>query len=69
MFDLFAIIFKLEFWQKLIFWMYDITNPYWNILWLSFIIMGGLVLLLGIKILKNVIVKLQSVKEIQKWQN
>lgn len=53
LFDLFAIIFKLDFWQKLILWMYDITSPYWNTLWLSFIIMGGLVFVLGIKLLKR----------------
>lgn len=53
LFDLFAIILKLEFWQRLILWMYDITSPYWNILWLSFIIMGGGIFALGIKILKE----------------
>lgn len=53
LFDLFAIILKLEFWQKLILWMYDITSPYWNILWLSFIIMGGAIFVLGIKLLKR----------------
>ena len=53
LFDLFAIILKLEFWQKLILWMYDITSPYWNILWLLFIIMGGGIFVLGIKLLKR----------------
>lgn len=53
LFDLFAINLKLEFWQRLILWMYNITSPYWNILWLSFIIMGGGIFTLGIKILKE----------------
>ena len=53
LFDLFSIILKLEFWQRLIYSMYDTTSPYWNILWLSFIIMGGGIFALGIKILKE----------------
>lgn len=53
LFDLFAIATGLEFWHKLILQMYDISASYWNILWFLFIIMGGAVFILGIKLLKD----------------
>lgn len=53
LFDLFAIILKLEFWQKLILWMYDISSPYWNVLWFLFIIMGAAIFALGMNLLKR----------------
>ena len=53
LFDLFAIITEWELWHQLILKMYDITSPYWNLLWISFILMGGAVLILGIKLLSN----------------
>lgn len=51
MFDLFAIAADLDFWQKLLIMMFDINAPYWNILWTAFVILGGAVLALGIKLL------------------
>ena len=53
LFDLFAIATGLEFWHKLILQMYDISASYWNILWILFIIMGGAVFVLGIRLLKG----------------
>lgn len=54
LFDLFAIATGLEFWHKLILQMYDITAPYWNILWILFILLGGAVFTHGICLLKNI---------------
>lgn len=57
MFDLLAIIAKLEFWNKLLLWMFDTSSPYWNIVWLIFVLLGTFVFCLGIvlliKYLKN----------------
>lgn len=53
-FDLFAIALGLEFWQDLLFWMFDVTSPYWNLLWGGFIVMGGVVFVLGCKLLRIV---------------
>lgn len=50
LFDLFAIAAGLKFWQVLLQKMYDVSAPYWNVLWFSFIAMGGAVLLLGISL-------------------
>lgn len=47
LFDLFAIATGLEFWHDLLLRMFDVTAPYWNILWSGFIILGGLVFILG----------------------
>ena len=54
LFDLFAIALGLEFWQDLLFWMFDVTSPYWNLLWGGFILMGGVVFVLGCKLLRIV---------------
>ena len=51
LFDLFAIIVNLGFWNELIRKMYDINAPYWNLLWGMFILMGGVVFILGIYLL------------------
>ena len=51
LFDLFAIVTGWEFWHQLILKMYDVNVPYWNLLWLLFILMGGAVFLLGTKLL------------------
>ena len=51
LFDLFAISISLEFWNKLLLWMFDVTSIYWNIVWSFFILLGGFVLALGIKLL------------------
>ncbi|MDE6909046.1 MAG: hypothetical protein K2P44_00995 [Lachnospiraceae bacterium] len=51
LFDLFAIYTRLKFWNELLLWMYDTTSPYWNTIWLMFILLGGFVFCLGIKLL------------------
>lgn len=53
LFDLFAILIGLEFWAEIIRKMYDITSPYWTILWLTFILMGGASFLLGISVFRK----------------
>lgn len=50
-FDLFAIAIGLEVWNNLILMMYDINAPYWNVLWLAFILLGGFVFTLGVRLL------------------
>lgn len=52
-FDLFAIAAGLEFWNKLLLWMFDVDSSYWNIIWSFFILLGGLALILGIKLLRQ----------------
>lgn len=51
LFDLFAIAVGLEFWNKLLLWMFDETSIYWNIVWSFFILLGAFVFVLGIKLL------------------
>lgn len=51
LFDLFAILTGWGPWHDLILNMYDITAPWWNLLWSLFILMGGAVFILGIKLL------------------
>ena len=51
LFDLFAIAIGLEVWNSLILMMYDINAPYWNVLWLAFILLGGFAFTLGVRLL------------------
>lgn len=51
LFDLFAIITRLEFWNKLLLWMFDTTSPYWNLIWVVFIVLGAFAFCLGIILL------------------
>ena len=51
LFDLFAIAVGLEFWKDLLLLMFDVNAPYWNIIWSFFILLGGFVFILGIKLL------------------
>lgn len=51
LFDLYAIAVGLEFWNKFLLWMYDVNSPYWNLIWFSFVLLGGFVFVLGIKLL------------------
>ena len=48
LFDLFAIAIGLEAWKNLLGIMFDITSPYWNIVWGFFILLGTAVFVLGI---------------------
>lgn len=60
LFDLFAIAAELEFWHELIFKMYDIYAPYWNVLWSCFIALGGVSFALGLKLLLKRRIKTQT---------
>lgn len=51
LFDLSAIAVGWNFWHELIMKMYDTTSPWWNPLWLMFILIGGAAFALGIKLL------------------
>ena len=53
LFDLFAIAIGLEFWNRLLLWMFDVNSTYWNIILLFFVLIGGFVFILGIKILRQ----------------
>ena len=53
LFDLFAIAIELEFWNNLLFFMFDVNSPYWNIIWGFFILLGAFVFGLGVKLLKQ----------------
>ena len=62
LFDLFAIAVGLKFWNKLLLWMFDVNSKYWTVIWLFFILLGGFVFVLGIKLLtqRN---KLKEIRE------
>ncbi len=53
MFDLFAIATGLKLWHELLLKMFDISSPYWNIIWLTFVLLGGAVFILGLILLKK----------------
>ena len=53
LFDLFAIATGLKFWRELLFKMFDVANPYWNLIWGIFILLGGVIFCLGIQLLMN----------------
>lgn len=63
LFDLFAIAIDLEFWRKLLYAMFDTSTPYWNWLWVSFVVMGGISMIIGFVILKMVISNTLSGKQ------
>ena len=51
LFDLTAIAAELEKWKKLLAVMFDTASPYWNAVWLFFILLGAAVFTLGIRLL------------------
>ena len=51
LFDLFAIAIGLEVWQKLLKIMFDTSSPYWNSIWIFFIMLGTAVFILGIRLM------------------
>lgn len=53
LFDLFAIAVGLDFWNELLLWMFDVNSPYWNIIWGIFVLLGGFVFVLGMKLLRQ----------------
>lgn len=52
LFDLFAILIKLEIWNKLLLFMFDTESIYWNYVWGFFVIIGVLSTYLGLHIIK-----------------
>lgn len=53
LFDLFAIAVELEFWNKFLLWLFDVNSIYWDAVWMFFVLLGGFVFVLGIKLLKQ----------------
>ena len=53
LFDLFAIATGMKLWADLLAKMFDVDSPYWNVVWGLFIILGGLVFVLGLSLLKK----------------
>lgn len=51
LFDLFAIVVGLDFWNQLLLMIFDVNSPYWNIIWSFFVFLGAFVFVLGIKLL------------------
>ena len=51
LFDLFAIAFGLEFWNRLLLWMFDVNSIYWNFLWMFFVLLGGFSFILGMRLM------------------
>ena len=51
--DLMAILFKISFWYKILYLMFDVKSPYWNIICSSFIVLGAFVFVLGLRLLKQ----------------
>ncbi len=51
LFDLFAIATGMKIWQKLLAKMFDTSSLYWNYVWGFFIVLGGLVFVLGLSLL------------------
>ena len=43
----------LQFWQRLLLWMFDTASPYWNLLWGIFIALGAFSFGLGIWLLNK----------------
>ena len=51
LFDLFAIAFRLEFWNRLLLWMFDVNSIYWNFVWMFFVLLGGFSFILGMRLM------------------
>lgn len=53
LFDLSAILTGLEIWKRLLYTMFDVTFPYWNVLWGGFVGLGAVSLAIGAHIIKD----------------
>ena len=51
--DLFAIAAGLDFWRALLYGMFDVSSPLWNLIWGGFTALGGGVFLLGLFLLRQ----------------
>ena len=63
LFDLFAIVVGFEFWNQLLLVMFDTQSPYWNLIWGFFIILGGIVFVLGVMLLKKTFAKSEPLSQ------
>jgi hypothetical protein len=54
-FDLFAIFIRMEIWNSLLYWLFNIENSFWNIIWGFFIGLGFSSLILGIVLSRKLI--------------
>ena len=52
LFDLFSILIKLGFWKRLLYWMFDVTNQIWNVIWGTFCILGLASFIVGLALIK-----------------
>ena len=50
-FDLFAIAAGIQFWSDLLILMFDTSSSYWNVVWITFIMIGALSFTLGVYLL------------------
>ncbi|MDL2300267.1 hypothetical protein LJC01_01335 [Clostridiaceae bacterium OttesenSCG-928-D20] len=53
LFDLCCILVGWSFWNRLLNWMFEVTNPYWNIIWGFFILLGFVSLFIGTFLVKS----------------
>ena len=51
LFDLAAIAYNLEIWRRFLAIMFDTASPYWNAVWLFFILLGAVIFVLGVRLL------------------
>lgn len=65
LFDLVSIQAGFSFWNELLLWMFDTSSPYWDALWLFFILLGAFSFGLGIYLLFQY-AKQQKIAELRK---
>ena len=53
LFDLSAIAIGLGFWRYLLYWMFGTANPFWNVIWGFFVVLGVASFSLGIMLIKR----------------
>lgn len=51
--DLTAVAAELPFWRELLYGMFDVHLPFWNLLWGGFVLLGGAVFLVGLFLLRQ----------------
>lgn len=51
LFDLYAIAAGVRSWKRLLLWMFDVDSVYWNAVWSFFVLLGGWLFLLGLRLL------------------
>ncbi|MBD5119336.1 MAG: hypothetical protein HDT37_09580 [Clostridiales bacterium] len=51
LFDLLATAAGWAFWHELLRMMFDVSSPYWNVIWGGFVLLGGFAFGLGVRLL------------------